>query len=133
MSLPNKFVFLLTTSLSLPDNQGKLFDHYISVLAATMSDSEEPLESTSRDETSEFAEPLPSPLATGPAGGNGHVLIQLIVDARQYKRDLFDHIISVLAATMSGHEEPELPLSGSLSLIDNKRKPVDQFFVCHNE
>ena len=61
----------LSSPLSLPDNKGKLFDHYISVLAATMSDSEEPLESTPRDETSlsEFGEPLPAPLATMDQGG----------------------------------------------------------------
>ena len=35
----------------------------------------------------------------------------------------------VLAATMGDSEEPELPLSSSLSLPDNKRQLVDQFFV----
>ena len=58
----------------------KLFDHYISVLAATMSDSEEPMPNTPLDEVpaSEIGEPLPAPLATVEQGQEMEVIWRMV-------------------------------------------------------
>ncbi len=63
---PTSLFFFVLFHCRCPTIQRKLSDHYISVLAATMSDSEEPLSSTPLDEVpvSEIGELLLAPLAT---------------------------------------------------------------------
>jgi hypothetical protein len=109
----------LTTSLSLPDNQGKLFDHYISVLAATMSDTEEPLQSTPIDEVpvSEIGEPLPAPLSTVKQGEEMDVIWRIVHMVTPTKGTNSTQLKQYWAEFVARYRHYQRPLDESRTLL----------------